>query len=491
MIEYIRELNRNYLKIQSENYVENYCMKMVENNNISGFINAKVNYINNSHAWLYDISGMRTMADKYEKKDISLADINSISEFIKTSISNCEKYLLDPDGLCFDPAYIFIGQDNTFHVIYNTTLEASVREELKSLFEFVLGRLDHKDQRAVVLGYGIYKTVCAETVPIEKIFDFARTSNEVIKEEQLNESEDVLSGNKLDNVHYSTGFEYTEQGTVNNDILPETSYTDIEKNHGKRIVPIMGALVLVLFFVGVVTELKILYILCGVVAFVGTFLVRSGKLKKYETAKKDIPYTNLSHKLRPVSSRKDEKFDDEDDDFVVGTGASKGNFRSFADKTAQRTNNDFYRETMPINESTATNESAYETKYERDYENISKQGNKFGNVEQSGTVLLSFFAKLVEYKGSTMEIVQEYPIYDSPVILGSSDSADIYLSGAGISRNHARLSREGEMFFIKDLNSTNGTWVNEHRLNVYEMCPVKEQDIIRLAGSRYGISIDY
>ena len=34
----------------------------------------------------------------------------------------------------------------------------------------------------------------------------------------------------------------------------------------------------------------------------------------------------------------------------------------------------------------------------------------------------------------------------------------------GVSRMHCALMRQGESLFITDLNSTNGTWVNEKRL---------------------------
>jgi hypothetical protein len=34
----------------------------------------------------------------------------------------------------------------------------------------------------------------------------------------------------------------------------------------------------------------------------------------------------------------------------------------------------------------------------------------------------------------------------------------------GVSRRHAKILRKGGIYIIEDLNSTNGTWVNRHRL---------------------------
>lgn len=42
----------------------------------------------------------------------------------------------------------------------------------------------------------------------------------------------------------------------------------------------------------------------------------------------------------------------------------------------------------------------------------------------------------------------------------------------GVSRIHARFERAGSRLFLRDLNSTNGTWINGERLvaqNVYEV----------------------
>lgn len=82
---------------------------------------------------------------------------------------------------------------------------------------------------------------------------------------------------------------------------------------------------------------------------------------------------------------------------------------------------------------------------------------------------------------------EEFTLGDSPLSIGSSPQSDLVIKDRGISRLHARISREGEMVFIKDMNSTNGTWVNERRLTVYELCPLKNGDVIRLAESRFEL----
>lgn len=51
----------------------------------------------------------------------------------------------------------------------------------------------------------------------------------------------------------------------------------------------------------------------------------------------------------------------------------------------------------------------------------------------------------------------------------------------GVSRRHASISFMDNGFVIKDLGSTNGTWVNNKRLISNEICRLQNNDIINLA----------
>jgi len=60
---------------------------------------------------------------------------------------------------------------------------------------------------------------------------------------------------------------------------------------------------------------------------------------------------------------------------------------------------------------------------------------------------------------------QLLPIALGTLVVGRSSSADLRLPHASISRRHARLQRRGERFFIEDLGSQNGTYLEEERLS--------------------------
>ncbi|RME72388.1 MAG: FHA domain-containing protein [Planctomycetota bacterium] len=63
-----------------------------------------------------------------------------------------------------------------------------------------------------------------------------------------------------------------------------------------------------------------------------------------------------------------------------------------------------------------------------------------------------------------------YEIGDAPLIIGRDDRAEIQILDQGVSRRHAEVFRVGEMHFVRDLQSRNGTFVNEERI---------EQELLR------------
>lgn len=59
------------------------------------------------------------------------------------------------------------------------------------------------------------------------------------------------------------------------------------------------------------------------------------------------------------------------------------------------------------------------------------------------------------------------------------EESDVVLENPSVSRIHARISRENGVYFLEDLNSTNGTFQNGVRLNPYERRELAEGDDIR------------
>ncbi len=59
-----------------------------------------------------------------------------------------------------------------------------------------------------------------------------------------------------------------------------------------------------------------------------------------------------------------------------------------------------------------------------------------------------------------------------------------------ISRSHCKITRNGSQFYVSDLQSANGTFVNHARLHPNQPHPIKGGDVIRLANSDFQVVIE-
>ena len=61
--------------------------------------------------------------------------------------------------------------------------------------------------------------------------------------------------------------------------------------------------------------------------------------------------------------------------------------------------------------------------------------------------------------------VRCWEISEEPLSVGREDVADIQIDDESLSRRHFQVLRDGDDYFIQDLNSQNGTWVDGRRIN--------------------------
>ena len=71
-------------------------------------------------------------------------------------------------------------------------------------------------------------------------------------------------------------------------------------------------------------------------------------------------------------------------------------------------------------------------------------------------------AKLIlKFKDATL---QEIPITKSSITIGRVNKNDIKIENLAVSRQHAKIVQDGDRYIIEDLNSLNGTFINDKRV---------------------------
>ena len=69
---------------------------------------------------------------------------------------------------------------------------------------------------------------------------------------------------------------------------------------------------------------------------------------------------------------------------------------------------------------------------------------------------------------------------DLPITIGRRSTNEMQILDPTVSRDHARINRDGSTYFVEDLGSTHGTFVNQERIDRHTLAA---NDRIRLGGA--------
>jgi hypothetical protein len=64
-----------------------------------------------------------------------------------------------------------------------------------------------------------------------------------------------------------------------------------------------------------------------------------------------------------------------------------------------------------------------------------------------------------------------FAVGDTPLVIGRSPDVQVVINDANVSREHAEVWRTAEGVAVRDLQSTNGTYVNGHRISAVSLSP--------------------
>lgn len=79
-----------------------------------------------------------------------------------------------------------------------------------------------------------------------------------------------------------------------------------------------------------------------------------------------------------------------------------------------------------------------------------------------------------------------YPLAKERIIVGRDVKSDIMLNDDSVSRQHAEIVRTAAGYFIRDLGSKNGTYVNNQRM---KESPVRNGDTVNIGSKELNIKI--
>ena len=136
------------------------------------------------------------------------------------------------------------------------------------------------------------------------------------------------------------------------------------------------------------------------------------------------------------------------------------------------------------NQAPLKEQAAYTAAAQKEY--VSRAEDTFKTELLSATTIRGgIYALRSKSSGMKDILILEYPYF-----IGK-EKADHEIDDASISRYHARIDKDGDAFFITDLNSTNGTFLNRMRLRPFEKTELKEGDSVIFSHCEYEFCFLY
>lgn len=424
---YKRDFHHSYLILQDPEApaCESYTVRMMINSTIPGLLPCEIHKINNQTLFYYDVTSKQTLASIYERKKLNHEDLVLLIEALLRTIEEMERYLLSPACLVLDPEYIYVNPvDRKVNFCY-WPHELEGDPHFLKFTEYLLPRIDHQDQDAVVLGYHMYRRAmegqfCPEEIRQEL---YRETNRENITPDERGEQEVTKTEPGIDVEKMEQ--EHRRRQDVLNTLLQEVCEEEEAPRSSK--IGVCGAGVCLLIMISVYLVRNQFFSWEVLIGLIGGLALILGAVYLI---------------LILVRRKKEEKKD-----------AQPG--KDFQNSLSEMTGN--HDDILPdITEEAET--SLLYTGAERRY----------------GVLKAVYPADLADIR-----LNQEITVFGK-----ISEVVDVVLPSPAVSRVHAKICWDGKCT-VFDLNSRNGTYVNQSDVVGNEGKMIKEGDTIAFADLIY------
>ena len=454
--DYKKEASRTFLKVRDEclTDTETFSMRMLCGGILPGMLRCHLKTVDGENCMYYDVTGLQTLRTTYQGRKLRFAEIRFILEECISVIEELEDYLLIPDQLLLEPDHIFVNPERTkmFFCCFPGAFQ-DIRVQLSGLAEYILPGIDHNDRKGMSAGYGFYRSVIDDTIPINELREAIYTPDSSPEEPFSAEAiRDVPSDRQESEILWNESF--TREGYKTEDKKPD--------GRGERSRLIFHGL---------------LYAGAALAIFAAAALYRlfcpgDLRLDKWIAAAFICPAVGLLM-YRGIQ-------------YIWGKNR-KNRVRDNAKGLKKRYDEKRYDEkgqNLPLSvEEPHPSEEIYT-------ELSSFAGYKRG--DESFTEAVFADARTPE---RCPELIPEDPAFphislcEKLILIGSLPGAvDIVLRAPAVSRIHARIMKKGDKYYITDLHSKNGTLLNDTYLENEAEKLLENDDRVQFANVSYKVT---
>lgn len=455
-IDYKRDLNHTYVILQEEKEPDtaSYQIRMLLTNAIPGLLDCKIGKMDDKTLFYYEVTSRQSLQSVFEQRSIGAEVLRKLFEQLLDLLEELGQYLLVPDGLVLQPELVFADANlENFSFCYLPGKQGHTgcfQKQIRELMEYLLPKLDHQEQDAVVLGYGLYREISAEIFSVETIqallYQTGKEKKETTEQEGKERSREENPPVQMEEMRW----EEREAEAAAENFFVEA---EEEKDEGnwKNIVE---AVICIGFLGGVLalrwTQAETVWylVLGGAAAVVGIVSLALELFSEYQNRK--------------------------------GLKQKDGTWNPQSDTEQQGWRRDSSVEKEKIWEK---NEEQENRKMHSLMELEGQEEDLFGKTELLTSPEDEGRAYLIPIDPIDLPLI---PIERGSTLIGKlSAAADVILPYRTVSRLHAKLVSTEEGDYLLDLNSRNGTTVNGVPLMGETKRKLEDGDDISFAGKKY------
>lgn len=202
-------------------YQDNYQITMLKECNVAGLLPVVSCGVDDKSQYIYDISGMKSVASLFEIKPLRDIQIQEFGRQLLAILQNVKLYMLDVNKIILDPKYIFRKGD-TYHFCYYPLKEESANNDFHLLTEYLVKVIDYDHVETVRLVGGMHKATMEDHYELSEILenmdnnpieDYKGVSNESasLKDEDLRDVGDIWTQNIVESNEESDSDNCTEK----------------------------------------------------------------------------------------------------------------------------------------------------------------------------------------------------------------------------------------------------------------------------------------
>ena len=491
-VEYRKDLNHNYMVITQEELIyEPYCVRMLEIQTLMGVLPLQKRNMDNRNLFYYDITGKQSLQNLYTKASLSH---DKLRHFILSIIGTLElacEYLLPEDDFVLSPEHIYLDVVTDKPALcFLSGYRQDCKKQMSTLLEYLMNKVDYNDKEAVLLVYRLYAVSKEEGFTFSHMYEVLYNQR---SETRTKEKADMDT--QADKMQNNTEKEPTNHPLINMPVVMEKFEEEEEVTYYPRntyiltvIYGISGMLLVILGFTtgllynsyGERIEFGKLFGLLLIVLCVEGYLMsklwsKENRLTKIVTRseyidprqdyigtalekKDDLEKRAVHHKIDPTQLTKREH----------------NLWRGFSDS-------------IGISPDTLLTQDKHEEMVIIEEEAVIEEDHN-PTCLLSDTLITANKRSGIVLKSLDEQEYASIPIYEFPFFIGKlRKNVDYCLQKSVVSRYHAKITKEEERYYITDLNSTNGTFVNDIMLATYEKKEIMQEDRIGLANLNFKL----